>query len=270
MKFKIVCAVVFISLIISGAMALIFRIFSISSPIDVLFFVLVFVLVCAILLYAIFEHRASIFGSVFWRGLKDLKAISVTFDDGPNEPYTSQILGVLRKFDIKATFFVLGEKVESFPRALRQEVEGGHEVGLHTYNHKALPLKSPAYIRDQLKRNSELIEKITGITPKLFRPPHGWRNPWTNFVTKRAGFIPVAWTLGVWDTNRPGADEIVRRTLNGLENGCVLLLHDGKDRENEVDLSQLVEALPLILEEAQKRGYRFLTLSQMMNETHRR
>jgi peptidoglycan-N-acetylglucosamine deacetylase len=270
MKLRIVCTVVFVSLTVSGAIASICRVFSISGQVNFPFSVLVFLLICAVSFYGIFEQRAPIFGSVFWRGPKDLKAISITFDDGPNEPYTSQVLDILRRFDIKATFFVLGEKAEFFPKALQQEVEEGHEIGLHTYNHKVLPLKSPAYIRDQLKKTSELIEKITGITPRLFRPPHGWRNPWTNFVTKRAGFIPVAWTLGVWDTDRPGAHEIVRRVLNGLENGCVLLLHDGKGKEDKVDLSQLLEALPLILEETQNRGYQFLTLSQMMNEKQRR
>jgi peptidoglycan/xylan/chitin deacetylase (PgdA/CDA1 family) len=229
-----------------------------------------FVLVEGILLYGILERRAPIFGRVFWRGPKRLHAISLTFDDGPNEPYTSQILDILAEFEVKATFFVLGENAEKFPETLRREVGDGHEIGNHTFNHHVLPLRSGRHIRHEIARTSDLIEKATGVRPKFFRAPHGWRNPWVNRAARKEGCIPVAWTLGVWDTDRPGKEKIVQRTLKGLRNGCVLLLHDGRGNESTADSSQLVEALPIIISEARRAGYRFLTISEMMKEAEAR
>lgn len=233
-------------------------------------FLIVTFLVDAILLYGAFDRRAPIFGRIFWKGNRDLCAISISFDDGPNEPFTSQILDVLKAFGIKATFFVVGQNVEAFPDALRREVGEGHEIGNHTYDHEVLPLKSPGQIRSQLARTNDLVEKITGARPRLFRAPHGWRNPWVNRSACREGCVPVAWTLGVWDTDRPGTNAIVERTLNGLKglkDGCVLLLHDGRGVEHGIDTSQLVSALPQIITKAREEGYRFITLSEMVKES---
>jgi len=83
-------------------------------------------------------------------------------------------------------------------------------------------------------------------------------------IARESGCTPVAWTLGVWDTDRPGAETIVRRTLDGVCDGCVLLLHDGRGVEQSADSSQLIQALPAILEELRHRGYLFVTLSEMM------
>ncbi len=225
-----------------------------------------FLIVELLLIYAVFDRSAPVFGRIFWKGPKDLFAISITFDDGPNEPYSSRILDILKSLDVKATFFVLGERAERFPDMVRRAVTEGHEIGNHTYNHEVLPLKSPSYIRDQIQKTTDLVEKISGARPRLFRAPHGWRNPWLNRSALTAGCTPVAWTLGVWDTDRPGADVIVQRTLKGLKNGCVLLFHDGCGTQHGADASQLVEALPVIVKEAQRLGYKFLKLSDMIQE----
>jgi peptidoglycan/xylan/chitin deacetylase (PgdA/CDA1 family) len=127
-----------------------------------------------------------------------------------------------------------------------------------------LPLKSPSRIEQEIEKTSEIVSRITGKRPTLFRAPHGWRNPWVGRVARKCGCTPVAWTLGVWDTDRPGADVIVHRTLKGIEDGCVLLVHDGRGAEENADSGQLVQALPLIITEFQRRGFRFVTLSELM------
>jgi peptidoglycan-N-acetylglucosamine deacetylase len=224
----------------------------------------IFLLVEAILLFGVFEPRAPLFGRMFWRGAGDRRAVTLTFDDGPNEPYTSQILDILKTLDVKAAFFPIGKNAESFPETLRRAAAEGHEIGNHTYDHDLLPLKSARRIRDQIDRTSALIEAIIGHRPRFFRAPHGWRNPWVNGVAREAGCEPVAWTLGVWDTDRPGTEVIVRRTLKGLGNGCVLLVHDGRGTERGADASQMVAALPVIIDEARRAGYSFVALSDMM------
>jgi len=218
-------------------------------------------------LVGMLERRAPIFGRIFWRGRTDRRVASLTFDDGPNEPYTSQVLDILAEFDVKATFFVIGENAERSPASVERAAREGHEIGSHTYNDTVLPFKGPRAIGEQIERSSSIIERLTGARPALFRAPHGWRNPWVNPVASSHGVRPVAWTLGVWDTDRPGADVIVRRAFAGMCNGCVLLLHDGRGTERGADTGQLVQALPEIIRGLRGEGYRLLTLSELIRET---
>ncbi|MCE5333051.1 MAG: polysaccharide deacetylase family protein [Desulfobacteraceae bacterium] len=229
---------------------------------------LVVLLLCeSVLLVAVLERRAPIFGKIFHRGPAGSGMVALTFDDGPNEPYTSQLLGILERSGIKATFFVIGMNCERFPDALKKIAAAGHEIGNHTFDHEVLPLKRSPEIEMQIRNTSAVIEKITGEWPALFRAPHGWRNPWTNGAVRRAGCKPVAWTLGVWDTDRPGAQVIIARTLKGVRDGCILLLHDGRGIETQADSSQVVQALPAIIEDLKHRGFRFVTVSEMMEHS---
>jgi peptidoglycan/xylan/chitin deacetylase (PgdA/CDA1 family) len=270
MTLRIVSIVTLISLVPGAVAAGFISALSIFHTARLPIFFCVMLSAEALLLYGIFDWRAPIFGRIFWKGPKDSDAICITFDDGPNEPYTSQILDVLKTSNIKATFFVIGENAEMFPDAVRREGTEGHEIGNHTYNHSVLPLRGSRYISDQISRTNELVEKIAGVKPRVFRAPHGWRNPWVNRCTTQADCLPVAWTLGVRDTDRPGVDVIVQRTLKGLTDGCILLLHDGRGTEHGADASQLVEALPAIIRGAQQSGYKFLKLSDMAKETEKK
>jgi len=226
-----------------------------------------FLLLDAIVLVGMLERRAPIFGRIFWHGPAGRPLVALTFDDGPNEPYTGQVLDILATHGVKATFFVIGRNAERFPGAVERASREGHEVGNHTYDHIVFPLKGPRFIREQIARTSSVIERITGRKPALLRTPHGWRNPWVNPVAQTLGVRPVAWSLGVWDTDRPGAEVIVRRTLAGLGNGGVLLLHDGRGIEAGADASQLVDALPAIIGGLVERGFRLVTLSELIQET---
>ena len=224
----------------------------------------------AALIAGVFDWRSPIFGRILWRGPRSLRAIALTFDDGPNEPYTTRVLEILESFGVKASFFMIGENVERFPEAARRVAREGHEIANHGYDHRVLPLRGPGHIRGQIARTSEAIERSTGSRPAYFRAPHGWRNPWLGRAARQAGCLPVSWTLGVWDTSRPGAGAITERTLHGLSNGCVVLLHDGRGTEHGTDSSQLVEALPFIIRGAREAGYRFLSISEMVEEARRR
>jgi hypothetical protein len=154
-----------------------------------------FLVLDAIVLVGMLERRAPIFGRIFWRGPTDRLVAALTFDDGPNEPYTSQVLDILANLGVKATFFVIGGNAERFPAAVERAAREGHEVGNHTYDHHILPLKGPRAIGEQIERTSSLIERLTGVRPLLFRTPHGWRSPWVNRVSLEHAVRPVAWTL---------------------------------------------------------------------------
>lgn len=233
------------------------------------FFVAFFISIGAILAFGVFEHRSAIFGSIFWKGLPGQNRVALTFDDGPNEPFTGQVIEILRTNRISATFFVIGKNARKFPGTLKRLADEGFEIGNHGWSHEVLPLKTPATIREEISKTSDLIRMITGRRPSLFRAPHGWRNPWVNRVARELGCTPVAWSLGIWDTDRPGFRAIVDRVLKGARDGTVLLLHDGRGIEDKADSSQLIQALPDIIAALKQRGFRFVTLSQMMDSEAR-
>ena len=270
MRLKIILAAEVIALAAAGLAAGLFAAFSRLGPGQIAASAAVMLAASGLLLAGAFDRRSPVFGKILWRGPSGLRALAITFDDGPNEPYTSRVLDILKELDVTAAFFMIGENVEAFPGAARRAAAEGHEIGNHGYDHGVLPLRSPAHVRSQIDRTSALIEKAAGVRPKFFRAPHGWRNPWVNRAAREAGCLPVAWTLGVWDTARPGAGAIARRALAGLSNGCILLLHDGRGTEHGTDSSQLVEALPAIIRGAREAGYRFVPLSDLIEEARKR
>jgi peptidoglycan/xylan/chitin deacetylase (PgdA/CDA1 family) len=222
----------------------------------------------ALVIYAIFDRRAPLWGRIVSRGRPRTPAIALTFDDGPTEPWTSQILDVLRAFGARATFFVLGARAAAAPDVVRRAAREGHEIGNHTWDHAALPLRTPAAMRQTICRTSDLVQQITGSRPRVFRAPFGWRNPWLDGAARKEGCEPIAWTVGVWDTDRPGTDAIVARAIEGFVDGSIVLLHDGRSLDPEPDASQMVEALPRIVREAQRQGFRLLTVSELLAESH--
>lgn len=232
--------------------------------------ILVWLVVQGVGLVAAFHPRAPFCGRIVGRGRPRTPAIAITFDDGPTEPYTSQILDVLKAHDARATFFVLGARAASAAPTLARAVADGHELGNHTWDHPALVLHSPRYIRDTIRRTSDVVARATGRRPRLFRAPFGWRNPWVGRAARAEGCQMVAWTTGVHDTDRPGADLIAERGIASLKDGAILLLHDGRSFDPRPDASQVVEALPRIVEEARRRGFRMLTLSEMLHESRAR
>jgi peptidoglycan/xylan/chitin deacetylase (PgdA/CDA1 family) len=268
MKFKIGLAVTTLSLAVTAPPAWLLASLRVAVASFAVWWAILLVVVEGILLDGVFNHRAAIFGRVFWKGAGDLRSLALTFDDGPNERDTARILDVLAASGVKATFFVVGRNVERAPEIVGRIVREGHELGNHGLSHTPLPLKSPRAIRREIRETAALVRRAGGgAEARLFRASHGWRNPWTNAAARREGCRPVSWTFGVWDTSRPGADAIVRRTLRRLGNGAVILLHDGRGVEPAADSSQLVEALPAMIAEARRRGFGFLTLSEMMEKS---
>jgi len=206
-------------------------------------------------------HRNSpVFGPVLTHLEGDEPFVSITFDDGPNPRATPRILDVLRREGVRATFFVLGRHAERWPELVRRAALDGHQLGNHGYFHRKLHRRSPGYVRDDLTRGTEQIVRASGVRPRHFRAPHGFRSPWVTPIAASLGQRTVVWSLGVWDSARPGADVIATRTLEGMHAGSILLLHDGDGYDPEGDRSQTAEALPAILDGLRRRGFRFTTL----------
>jgi peptidoglycan/xylan/chitin deacetylase (PgdA/CDA1 family) len=118
-------------------------------------------------------------------------------------------------------------------------------------------LKSPRYVRDDLTRGTEAITRAADARPELFRAPHGFRSPWVTAIARSLGQRTVGWSLGVWDSDRPGVDAIVQRTVNGARPGSILLLHDGDGYDPAGDRMQTARAVPRIVDRLLEQGFRF-------------
>ncbi len=207
-------------------------------------------------------HRNSLlFGSVIGRLPTTERRVALTFDDGPNPDATPVILDVLARHGVHASFFVLGAHVRRWPRLARRMRDEGHVIGNHGYFHRKLPFRSPRFVRGDLTCGANAIERATGARPAFYRAPHGFRSPWVTPIATTLGERTVGWTAGVWDTDRPGAAEIARRTVAACSPGAILLLHDGDGYDPLGDRMQTAHALPAIITGARALGYTFVTLS---------
>lgn len=207
-----------------------------------------------------FHRNSFLFGPVLGHlPTRELK-VALTFDDGPNPDATPRILDTLRDLGVKATFFVLGRHAERWPDLVLRIGREGHQIGNHGYFHRKLHLKSPFYVKRDLALGKRAIERAGGATPAFFRAPHGFRSPWVTAIAAALGERTIGWSLGVWDSDLPGAEAIVARTLQGVRPGSILLLHDGDGYNADGDRTQTATALPDIIAGLRERGYEFVTL----------
>ena len=207
-----------------------------------------------------FHRNSPLFGSALGRLPTDAPEVALTFDDGPNPVATPRILDALREEGVRATFFLLGKHVERWPTLSERVLVDGHALGNHGFHHRMLQFRGPGYVRDDLTRGTAAITQATGGKPAFFRAPHGFRNPWVNRVARRLGQRTIGWTLGVWDSSRPGADVIARRAIDGAKPGTILLLHDGDGYDAAGDRTQTADALVTIIRGLRSRGFSFAPL----------
>jgi peptidoglycan/xylan/chitin deacetylase (PgdA/CDA1 family) len=208
--------------------------------------------------------RSRLFGPVIRHGPRTGRAIYLTFDDGPNPRATPVILDVLERERVPAAFFAVGQHVHLFPEVARLVAARGHEIGNHTWSHVKLHRHGPRRIRQELRSCHRTIREQTGVTPRFFRAPHGYRNPWVGVVTSTLGYRTVAWDVGVWDTANPGAEVIRERVRRALQPGAIVLLHDGDGYNPEGNRMQTAAALPRIIRDARKAGYEFRPLAELL------
>jgi peptidoglycan/xylan/chitin deacetylase (PgdA/CDA1 family) len=219
--------------------------------------------------YGMLSPNSSLFGPVIGRGPRDGNAIYLTFDDGPGPTATERILSTLEDRDVPAAFFVVGRHVRLHPRLAARLGRTAHEIGNHTQRHTKLHLKSRRFIEGELRAAHAAIEDVVGRAPRAFRAPHGYKNAAVHRVARELRYEVFGWTLGVWDTDRPGAEEIRRRVRRGLAPGTIILLHDGDGYDPEGDRAQTAEALDGIIRDARDEGYEFRPLSELMTRVTR-
>jgi len=202
-------------------------------------------------------------GEIVWEVPTDEKVIALTFDDGPDPQNTPKILDLLKHYDAKATFFTLGSRVMRFPDIARRAVAEGHELSNHTYSHLYYRkgMDRQRYF-DDVRKAQQAIAQVTGKIPHLFRPPGGYYNDSVVEAAKQVNALVVLWSWhqDTRDWRSPGVQAIVNKVLNNARNGDIVLFHDHLDGK-----SQTVEALKQILPELKARGYRFITVSDLLS-----
>lgn len=210
--------------------------------------------------------RSWFYGKVLSNGNRNHSRIALTFDDGPNEPYTSQVLAILEQYRIKATFFVIGQNARRHPETCRRIVTAGNVIGNHSYHHhKSLCLRRGKTVARDIEMAHQAIYECTGFEPKLFRPPHGFRTPWLMRTVRHLGYTVVTWDnmTSDWKAGKSG-DEIVRAILQRAKPGGVIVLHDGRDGRPRYDRSQMLQALPIVIETLKERGFDFVTIPELL------
>ncbi len=204
-----------------------------------------------------------IFGPSVERGPRT-RRIYLTFDDGPNERATETILETLSVERVPAAFFMVGSHVRRFPKLALCVADEGHAVGNHTEHHRKLLLLGRSAVRRELLAAHEAIADSTGQAPSAFRAPHGHRSVYLRSLVRDMGYTVFGWTFGVFDTARPGGEEIRRRVRKRLREGAIVLLHDGDGYDPDGDRMQTAAALPGIIQDARNVGYEFGSLSDLL------
>jgi peptidoglycan-N-acetylglucosamine deacetylase len=190
------------------------------------------------------------------RGDATKKRIAITFDDGPHVDFTPKLLEILKRYNVKATFFVVGEMAEKEPDLVRAELAAGHSVGNHTYHHVDLTKIPPVYVATEIKACGEVIRSITGKSPHLFRPPGGDYNNLVAQVAVALDYVTVLWTDDPGDYANPGESILTARLTNRVSPGGIILIHDGS--------TQTINILPSVIKNLKDRGFKFVTIDEML------
>jgi peptidoglycan/xylan/chitin deacetylase (PgdA/CDA1 family) len=201
------------------------------------------------------------FPNCLWTGDCNSKAIALTFDDGPHPQYTAQLLQVLDKFQIPASFFWLGVCVNHSPEIAKQICDRGHWIGLHGYDHQNFPMLSPEELRQSLEKTQAAIYNACNLHPKNIRdvrPPNGLFTPGILDLLNQWNYRTVQWSVVPEDWVSPGVITVVQRVLKQVQNGSIIVLHDGFYGGQDVAATAQI-LIPQLLEQ----GYNFVTIDTL-------
>lgn len=188
---------------------------------------------------------------------RKVKCVALTFDDGPG-PYTTKLLGYLKAKQARATFFMLGQQVDTYPRVAKAVAKAGHEIGVHTWDHRSLSKLSAAQIDSELKSTIDIIRDDTGTTPTLLRPPYGAMNTLVRTEAKKYGLAVILWNVDTLDWKTRSTPKTVAAALKDTRRGSIILVHDIH--------KTTVAAVPDIIDGLRAKGYTFVTVTELIGD----
>jgi peptidoglycan/xylan/chitin deacetylase (PgdA/CDA1 family) len=201
------------------------------------------------------------FPHCLWCGNSNSKTIALTFDDGPHPQYTPQVLSVLKRYNITASFFWLGNCVNRFPDIAKTVSEQGHWIGLHGYEHDSFPLLSPIQLKQSLEKTQIAIYNACNLSPEKVRdvrPPNGFFTPQTLHLFQQWNYRPVMWSVVPEDWVHPGVNVVVNRVIKQVKPGSLIVLHDGYFGGKDV-----AETINIFIPRLLQEGYEFVTVDSL-------
>lgn len=206
--------------------------------------------------YASSSIQAGFYLKALCRGKGKERVVALTFDDGPDPEHTPEVLDVLKRYEVPATFFCIGSKAEALPDLVRRICSDGHIIGNHSYTHTGFfPLYGLERMLNDLSRSHTCLERITGKAVTWFRPPFGVTNPTVASAVKRMGYRTIGWSIRSFDTREESEERIFRRITRQLAPGAVILLHDR--------LAGSAALLQRLLEYLQAHQYQVVSIAEM-------
>lgn len=204
------------------------------------------------------------FGSFPFRGTCTDKIVALTFDDGPNEPFTSQIATFLNTRAIKATFFQVGRCADRFPEVTTRLAKEGHVIGGHSYSHRFRHcLRWTTQSRD-IEEGQRALGDLLGQRPEFFRPPWLFRHPWMLRYLRAQGLRPVSGEfVHALEIFQISPERMARRAVSKVRPGSILIFHDGVDARTG-NRSQTVETVKLVVDQLLHDGFRFVTIDELL------
>ena len=214
----------------------------------------------AVLLWLFFRPP---FGKNTVRLNTDKRIVALTYDDGPNPPYTERLLDVLAKHNVKATFFMIGNRIEKYPETVHRVIAEGHQIGNHTYSHPPLGFLPPFSVQRQIERTDDLIQQHGIVEEIVLRAPMLTRFLPVAYVLAKADRTHISCNVWSWDWTTQNPDKITETVLKQMKPGSIIVLHDGKAENKNANRSGTIEATDRIITALKQDGYQFVRLSDV-------
>lgn len=196
------------------------------------------------------------------KGPEASRQVALTFDDAPDKQYTPQVLNVLKQYNVRATFFILGSQAEQHPEIVKRIAREGHVIGNHSYNHKLFTKLSDESFKSQVLLTQASLKSLIGYSPRLIRPPFGEINENQLLWASMQGYRIVNWNVDSEDWKQLNREQVTNNILNHVKKGSIVLQHSGGGPGQ--NLSGTVEALPTVIQILQSRGYQLVTLPELL------
>ena len=203
------------------------------------------------------------FGKNIVRLDTDKRIVALTYDDGPSPPYTDQLLDVLAKHDVKATFFMIGNRIEKYPETVNRVIAEGHQIGNHSYSHPLLGFLPPFYVRRQIERTDAFIRQHGIVEEIVFRAPMLTRFLPVAYVLAKGDRTHISCNVWSWDWTTQSPARITETVLKKIKPGSIIVLHDGKAENKNANRSGTIEASDRIITALKRDGYRFVRLADV-------
>lgn len=220
-------------------------------------YLILFVAWSLIVFWGCINVSSNFFLPIICKANADKKEIALSFDDGPAKNYTPEILQILKKENVKATFFCIGNRIASNEDILKQVDAEGHIIGNHSYSHHFwFDMYSSKKMQADLRQMDDELQRVTGQRPKLFRPPYGVTNLNLKKAIVKGGYIPVGWSVRSLDTVAKDEKQLLNKIKSGIKPGAVFLFHD--------TCKITLKVLPEFIQEVKKQGYQIVPLDKML------